>query len=54
MEFEIVESINPRSWQDERQEAQSQRPPQQRKRVPDTRQSAFLIPESEECLCAQH
>lgn len=52
MEFEICEGINPRSWQQERREQHSQRPPLMRRRVPDLRQSALLIPESEECLRA--
>lgn len=50
MEFEIVEGINPHSWQQDRAEQRRETAPRQHRRVPDQRQSALLIPESEECL----
>ena len=50
MEFEIVETINPHSWHQERIERRDEMPPRCHRRAPDLRQMALLIPESEEIL----
>jgi len=50
MEYEIEESINLRSWQDERQELYAQKTRHRRNAAWAQRQSAILIPESEETI----